>query len=283
MGAPYYTHTYPRQLSRLLPDLIRGRRLLWDLVWKDVKVRYRYAALGFLWAVLEPLLMMLVLTFVFSIVFKMLVPELGVDSGREYAVFVLSGLIFWQFFSNALSTASKSLVDNRDLIKKVYFPREVVPLASIGVAFVNFIIGFVLLLVVFTLLMQRVPFGLPWILIPLAIQCALIVGLALIFAAGHANFRDVGYMVDAALLFLFYASPVFYWPSLVAERLSGFWYTLYSVNPMVGLLTAYRHALFLDELPQPGVLIWPAIFAVVALVTGVVVFRRSAPTLADHL
>src|SRR5690606_1322990 len=122
----------------------------------------------------------------------------------------------------------------------------------------------------------------PWILAPLAIQCALIIGLALIFSAGHANFRDVGYMVDAALLFLFYASPVFYWPSLVADRISGFWYTIYSANPMVGLLTAYRHALFRDEL-QLTALVWPAIFAAVTLVVGVVVFRRNAPTLADHL
>lgn len=284
MSAAHYTNRDPGRVSRLLPDLLRSRELLLDLVWKDVKVRYRYAAMGFLWAVLEPLFMMLVLTFVFSMVFRMEVPGLGVENGRHYAAFVLTGLIFWQFFSTALSAATRSLVDNRDLVKKVYFPREVIPLSAIGVSLVNLAIGFVLMLIVFTVLMGRLPLlGLLYVLPVFAIQLLLVVGLALLFSAANASFRDVAYMVDAALLFGFYATPVFYWISLVEERLPDWLYALYLANPMAGLIVSYRLALFNQTLPPAVFLLWPLIFALAAMTAGVLVFRRNAPRFADNL
>jgi ABC-type polysaccharide/polyol phosphate export permease len=284
MSRDYYTNSQQGKVSRVLTDLVRARQLLVDLVWKDVRVRYRYAAMGFLWAVLEPLFMMAVLTLVFSMFMRMSIPELGVSTPRHYAAFLLSGLIPWQFLSSALGAATRSLVEGRDLVKKVYFPREVIPLAAIGVALVNLLIGAVLLLGLFTVLMGGFPgSGLGWVAVIFSIQFALIVGLGLLLSSANAYFRDVAHMVDAALLFGFYATPIFYWQSLAEDKLSSWAYTLYTLNPMVGIVHAYRLALFESSEPIAPLLVGPVIMAVCALVAGVVIFRRNTALLADNL
>lgn len=283
MGKLFYTNAHQHQLLRVVPDLIRGRELLMDLVWKDVRVRYRYALMGFLWAVLEPLLMMVILTFVFSVAFKGRAEEHGIVTGRGYAVFILCGLVPWQFLSTALTSATRSLVDNANLVKKVYLPREVVPLAAVGVALVNLVIGAVLLVVVYVVLMGQLPgAGLVWLPVVFVIQLVLVAGLGLLLSCAHAHFRDVAYMVDAGLLFGFYATPIFYPPSLVEQAFPSL-YRWYMLNPMAGLVTAYRQVLFDNRFPELGLVLWPAAVAVGLLVLGTVVFRRNAPTLSDNL
>jgi ABC-type polysaccharide/polyol phosphate export permease len=282
MPTPFYTNAQQYRLARIVPDLVRHRYLLRDLVWKDIRARYRFAVMGFLWAVIEPLLMMLVLTFVFSTLFLDRI-DTGIESGRHYAAFVLCGLIPWQFFASSLTSATRSLVDNRELVKKVYFPREVIPLSAIGVAFVNFCIGLVLLLIISTLLVGRVPgIGIFYFIPIFAIQLALIAGLALLFSVGHAYFRDVGYIVEAAVLFGFYATPVIYPPEMIANAYPSL-ANLYYANPMAGLLTAYRSALFDNALVPLTTLAWPALAAVLLLALGAATFRKFSPVLADHL
>ena len=277
-----YSHTHPRKLSRIIPDLVRSRELLVDLTLKDLKVRYRYALMGVLWAVLEPLIMMLVLTFVFSVVFTARLEAHGIEGGRDYAVFILCGLIPWQFFATALRSTTHSLVDNRNLIKKVYFPREILPLSSIGVALVNFVIGGVLLLIVAALLIGKLPGpGMIYVPVIFLVQLALVIGLGLLTSTANATYRDVAYMVDAALLFGFYATPVLYPPDLVESTFPGL-YPLYMLNPMAGIITAYRDAL-LHNTFAAELLLWPAVAALVALPAGAVVFRKRAATLADSL
>lgn len=283
-----YSSTTQRRVGRIVPDLIRGRQLLFDLVWKDVRVRYRYAAMGFLWAVLEPLALMLVLTFVFSFVFRIGVSRTGVEAAAgapPYAVILLCGLIFWQFMANALGSAAQSLTDNRNLVNKVFFPREIVPLAAIGYPLVNLCIGFVLLLIVHLILGGALSVALLWFPVVFAIQLVLTVGLALLFSCGNVCYRDIGYMVSVGIVFGFYASPVFYELDLVTEneKIQGWIAFLYQCNPMAGLLTAYRQILFEHRFPDIGLLVWPAILAVSSLLVGAVVFRRKAPTLSDHL
>jgi len=284
MSGLYYTSSQETNLSRVVPDLIRGRQLLLDLVWKDVRVRYRYALMGFLWAVIEPLIMMAVLTFVFAYVFQMRFSGVMEDAGsRATAVNILAGLIAWQFFSNGLSSATGSLIDSSNLITKVRFPREVIPLASIGVSVVNFVIGGVLLLIIYTVLLWKLPgIGVVWLPVIFAVEFVMVCGLGLLFSCLNAPFRDVAYIVNAGLLFGFYASPIFYEPPLVEDAI-GKLYPLYFANPMAGLITAYREALFLDQAPRLELLAWPALFAVLSLAAGVFVFRKSAATLADQL
>jgi len=289
MSNTFYTNAHQSQIQRLIPDLIRARQLLMDLIWKDIRVRYRYAAMGFAWAILEPLIMMLVLTFVFSVVLKLRFDEMGAGGGPGYAaVFILTGLIAWQFLATSLTSATTSLVDNRSLITKVNFPREVIPLATIGVAIVNLAVGSLLLLVLYLLLVGGFPgLGLIWLVVVFLIQLALVMGLALLCSTFNASFRDVSYMVNAALLFGFYATPVFYQPGLVRDALTDrgleAFYPIYFLNPMAGLITGYRQALFDGRLPDLIYLAWPALCAAGVLALGIVMFRKRSPTLADQL
>ncbi len=289
MSNAFYTNAHQSQIHRLIPDLIRARQLLMDLIWKDIRVRYRYAAMGFAWAVLEPLIMMLVLTFVFSVVLQLRFDEIGAGGGPGYdAVFILTGLIAWQFLATSLTSATTSLVDNRNLITKVNFPREVIPLATIGVAVVNFAIGSALLLALYLILVGGFPGpGLLWVVPIFLIQLAIVAGLSLLCSTFNASFRDVSYMVNAALLFGFYATPIFYQTSLVRDALTDrgleAFYPMYFLNPMAGLIMAYRQTLFDGRFPDLIYLAWPAVCAVGVLALGTVAFRKRSPTLADQL
>jgi ABC-type polysaccharide/polyol phosphate export permease len=288
MSEPYYTEHYATSLARLPRDLIRARELLFDLVWKDIRIRYRYAALGFLWAVIEPLLLMLVLTFVFSIVFRLDLGgrALGYGAGFD-AVFILAGLLAWQFLSTSLTTATVSLVQGENLVTKVNFPREILPLAAVGGALVNTTIGAALLLILRTILVGWPPATAVWLVPIFAVELALVVGLALALSTLNITFRDVAYITNAALLFGFYASPVLYQPAFVKSALDehglSWLYVVYFVNPMAGLITAYREALLLAQTPSWAHLAWPAIFSAAVLAFGMTLFRRRAGILADQM
>ena len=288
MAQPLYTERNATSLARLPGDLLRARELLFDLVWKDIRIRYRYAALGFLWAVLEPLLLMLVLTFVFSVVFRLDLGgrALGYGAGFD-AVFILTGLLAWQFLSASLTGATNSLVQGENLVTKVNFPREILPLATIGGAFVNLSIGVVLLFILRTILVGLPPVSAIWIFPVFLIELALVVGLALATSSLNITFRDVAYMTSAMLLFGFYATPVFYEPGVVQQALAdrgvGWLYTLYLANPMVGIISGYREALLFGHAPAVSQLAWPFAVSVGALAFGMALFRRRAGILADQL
>jgi ABC-type polysaccharide/polyol phosphate export permease len=145
------------------------------------------------------------------------------------------------------------------------------------------VIGGVLLLAIYTLLLWKLPgVGVFWLPVIFVIEFAIVCGLGLLFSCLNAPFRDVAYMVNAALLFGFYASPIFYEPRLVEEAFPRL-YPAYFANPMAGLITAYREALFLNQAPSLGLLAWPIVFAVVSVMVGVYVFRKASPTLSDQL
>ena len=279
MTAPVYTNTTARQLRRIPNDLLRSRHLLLDLISKEIRVRYRYAVMGFLWTILEPLFLMLVLTFILRYVFNF---RFGEDASiASDAMQVLCALLAWQFFANGLATSTASIVDNRSLVTKVSFPREALPLASVGVALFHFILGAAVFVVLYT-----IASGLPAVhalAIPLlfCVQIAMVAGLGLLFSCLNASFRDISYIVNTGIFFGFYASPVFYSPAMVQASLPDF-YRYYFINPMAGLITAYRQ--LLDGVwPSAGMLAWPIAFAAIALAAGLFVFRRSSPTLADKL
>jgi ABC-type polysaccharide/polyol phosphate export permease len=282
MSEIVYRHSEQRNVARVIPDLIRNREVLRDLIWKDIRVRYRYAAMGFLWAVLEPVAMMLVLWFVFTQVFDFKSGMPGLDPNHSFAVLLLCGLVPWQFTSATLSAATKSLVENQNLVQKVHFPREIVPLAAVGNCLVNVVIGSVLLLIIHAITGGTFGVGLVAVPFVFAIQFALVIGLALLLSCLNVYFRDVSYIVDVGLIFGFYATPIIYTQAMVAGRLPQLLW-LYSANPMVGLISAYRSALMDGQFPALSLLLWPALFAVVSLVVGVVVFRRNAPTISDHI
>jgi len=283
------TYSSARQwgLNRIVPDLIRSRGLLWDLVWKDLRARYRNTIMGFVWAVLQPLLLMLILTVVFGVIFSGKVRL--AESEHPFHVTLLCGLIFWQFFATSLARCTNSLLDNHDLVKKVYFPREVVPIAAMGNAMVNLAIGFVVLLVIHFLAGGGIGFGilaLPFVFI---IQFTLTLGLSLLCSSLNVYYRDVAYLVDVLLTLGFYATPLFYTLDDVHSGADGlgeygqYLIAAYMLNPMAGLVTAYRQAFLDGQMPDPALLVWPLVCAVFFLIAGAVVFRRNAPVLADYL
>ena len=274
-----YSSADQGRVGRIVPDLLRYRGLLRDLVSKELRARYRNAMIGFLWAVLHPLLMTLILTFVFSVVVRF------EHDGRPAALYILSGLIFWQFLAAGIGEATRSLIDSQELVKKVHFPRETIPLAAILNCLVNLAIGLAVYVAVFLVLAREIPWGLAYIPLVFAIQFVLVIGVSLLTASANVYYHDVIYLTEVVLTFGFYASPILYPLEMVQQRLGidSLAYRIYTLNPMVGLLTGYREALLDGQFPGLMPLLWPVACAGFFLIVGVVVFRRCSPVFADHL
>jgi ABC-type polysaccharide/polyol phosphate export permease len=288
MATSLYDSREQRRFLRFFRDLVRARELMLDLVRKDLRARYRYAFMGFLWAVLEPVALMAVLTFVFSFVLQANPAAArgaeGVQSA-PYAVFLLCGLIFWQFTANVITTSVRCVIDNQNLVKKVYFAREAVPIAALGYPLVNLCIGFALLIALHLALGGGIGAAMLWAPLLFGMQLLLTAGAALLLSCTNVLFRDIGYMAAVAVLFGFYATPVFYPLELVldSEKLPALMKGLYLLNPMAELLTAYRQALFELRTPDAWLFVWPGISSVVLFFTGAWTFRRLGPTLSDYL
>ncbi len=254
-----------------LRDLWEYRELLYFLVWRDVKVRYKQTALGAAWAILQPVLSMLVFSVFFGRLAK--VPSDGVP----YPVFAYIGLLPWQLFAYALTESSGSLVSNQNLITKVYFPRLVIPLSAVLAGLVDFGLSFCValgLLWYYGITPGAAVVALP-LFVLLAVATALAVGLWL--SALNVQFRDVRYTIPFLTQFWLFATPVAYPSSLVPER----WRALYGLNPMAGVVEGFRWAL-LGKAVSPGPLLAVSVLVVaVMLVGGLFYFRRMERTFAD--
>lgn len=254
---------------RIFRDLYSHRELIYYLALKDLKVRYKSAALGFLWILLNPLLLMVIFTVVFSYIVKIKVDD--------YPVFLLTALFPWHFFSHALSTSTHSIIDNAQLVKKVYFPREVIPVAINLANLINFLLTLVVLFV-FLIFWGVIPSSTA-LLLPIAVclQILLNVGLSLLMSGLNVYYRDVKYIIDALLMIWFYATPIFYPITSVPEWLRG----IYMLNPMAGIIIFYRSILLDGNLPAPGLTIQTGVIVLLIFVIGVIVFRRYEPLFAD--
>jgi lipopolysaccharide transport system permease protein len=246
------------------------RELLYFLVWRDVKVRYKQTILGAAWAIVQPFFTMVV----FSLFFGRLahVPSDGVP----YPIFSYAALLPWSYFSTAIGQSASSLVGNTNLITKVYFPRLLMPIAPVIEGLVDFAIAFVILLGMMIYFDVR-PTG-AVILLPFFLLLALITALAigLWLSALNVNYRDVRYAVPFIIQFWLFATPVAYPSSLLPEP----WRTLYGLNPMVGVVEGFRWALLGTQPPGPmlGVSI---LISLLLLVSGLFYFRRMEETFAD--
>jgi len=247
------------------------RELLYFLVWRDVKVRYKQTVIGAGWVILQPLLTMVIFTVVFGHLAK--IPS----DGLPYAIFAYTALVPWNYFSQAMSRSGTSLVGDANLISKVYFPRLIIPLASVVTPAVDFFLPFLILLglmVWFGIAPTWGVLALPLFLL-LALMTALAVGLWL--SPLNVKYRDVGYTIPFFSQFWMYASPVVYPVSLVPEK----WRLLYSLNPMAGVIEGFRWALLGKESPDFGVMAVSAAAVLVLLVGGIIYFKRMERTFAD--
>lgn len=253
-----------------LGDLWRYRELLLLLTWRDIKVRYVQTVLGASWAVLQPLLTMII----FSVIFGQLA-KLPSD-GIPYPVFTYTALLPWQLFAFSLTNSSQSLVGSQNLVSKVYFPRLVIPIASVLPGLVDFAISFLVLIGM--LIYYQIPLtprilALPLFLL-LAVMSALAVGLWL--SALNVEYRDIRYVVPFMTLFWQYATPVAYAASLIPKK----WRLLYGLNPMTGVVEGFRWAL-LGSGKVDGMVWVSVLIIVVILVSGLAYFRRMEATFAD--
>jgi len=254
-----------------LGDLWEYRELLYFLIWRDIKVRYKQTVLGMAWAVIQPLFMMVIFTIFFGRLAK--VPS----DGLPYPIFAYTALLPWQLFARALTDASTSLVVNERLITKVYFPRLLVPASAVLASLVDFGIAFVLLLGMM-IFYAIAPTGAVWTL-PLFILLALMSALGVGFwlSALNAQFRDVRYTLPFLTQFWFFATPVVYPASLVPER----WRLLYGLNPMTGVVEGFRWALLGKGGGIEPMLAVSVIVILVTFIGGLYYFRRMERTLAD--
>ena len=254
-------------------DLWHYRELFRVLAWRDLSVRYKQTVIGVLWALIRPLLTMLIFTIVFGRIAK-----LPTDGNEPYALMVFAGILPWTFFSTGLSEASNSLINSERLITKVYFPRLIVPVATIVVAFVDFLISFGILLG----LMVWYQFLPDWriIVLPVFVLLAFFasVGPSLWITALNVKYRDFRYIIPFIVQFGLYISPVGFSSSVVPDQ----WRLLYSLNPMVGVIDGFRWCILRgqSELHPPGLLIS---FTVIAffLWFGVRQFRKTEKSFAD--
>lgn len=246
------------------------RELLGFLIWRDVKIRYRQTALGGLWAILQPLLGMLIFTVFFNRI-------AGIQSdGPPYPLFVYAGLVPWFFFSNAVSSASNSLIGNQQLLSKIYFPRMFIPMGSIGAFGMDLLVSLGLTFGLMAYYRQPPPVAI--LLLPILILACFLAacGLGLFMAALSVRYRDVKYAIPFFIQMLFFVTPIIYPPRYVPGR----YQVLLGLNPMTGIVMGFRYAL----LGTPGrwdVAVASGLVSVVMFVAGLLIFRRMERVFAD--
>jgi lipopolysaccharide transport system permease protein len=258
-------------------DLWRYRELFYTLAWRDISVRYRQTVVGLAWAVLQPLITMIIMTLVFG-----RVANLSSEGSAPYALLVIAGMLPWQFFSSALATSSMALISNSSLISKIYFPRMIVPASTVITSFVDLLIGFGILLA----MLVWFRFLPDWRIVTLPLFMGLasfaVTGLGLFFAALNVQYRDFRYVIPFLVQFGLYISPVGYSSAIVHDRFGDTIFALYCLNPMVGVIDGFRWAILGGEvdLNWLGLATSCAVGAVTTVI-GVWYFRRTENRFAD--
>ena len=258
-------------VSLKLGEIWEYRELLYFLVWRDIKVRYKQTALGASWAIIQPVFTMLVFSLFFGHLGK--IPSDGIP----YPIFAFAALVPWTFFANGLGQSSNSLVGNANLITKIYFPRLIVPLASVCSGIVDFLIAFIVLLGMMFYYGLMPTLNVLWL--PLFVLLAFItsLGVGLWLSALNVEYRDVRHLVPFITQFWLFATPIAYPSSLLPEP----WRTVYGLNPMVGVVEGFRWALLRTNTAPGPIIAASSTAALIILVSGAFYFRRMERTFAD--
>jgi lipopolysaccharide transport system permease protein len=252
-------------------DLWQYRELLYFLIWRDIKVRYKQTVIGAAWAIIQPVLTMVVFSIFFGRLAK--IPSDGIP----YPIFSYAALIPWTFFANGLSQSANSLVNNTNLIKKVYFPRLVIPLSSVLSGIVDFGLAFTVLIGMMLYFNIYPTLNIVWL--PLLVLLAMITSLGVGFwlSAMNVQFRDVRYAVPFLTQFWLFATPIAFPSSLLSEP----WRTLFSINPMVGVVEGFRWALLGTNTAPGSIILVSSLAAVLTFISGAFYFRRMEKSFAD--
>jgi homopolymeric O-antigen transport system permease protein len=255
-----------------LSELWAYRELLYFLIWRDVKVRYKQTLLGVVWVIIQPLATMLI----FTLLFGRLAGLETRTGGIPYPLFAFAGLLPWTFFSNAVSNSSNSLVTSAQLITKIYFPRMIIPAAAVTAGLVDFALSFVVLAVLMAYYRVSVTWSLLLLPALIAFVVLLALGVGMLLAGLNVKYRDVRHAVPFAMQIWMFASPVIYPTTLVPER----WRWVLALNPMTGIIEAFRAVLFGSRIDW-NLLAFSAAVTLALLIYSCFAFRRMEKSFAD--
>jgi|SRR5436305_3165642 len=258
-------------MTELFRDAFRYRELIWALALKELKIRYKRSILGFLWALLNPMLIMLVLTVVFSTIMNFKI--------EHYAIFVLSVLLPWTFFTQSLSYAAESIVGNADLIKKVRVAKAVFPLAAVTSNMINLLLSLIPLVLI--VLVLRHPFHLSWIYLPVPLIALSLftIGATFFFAAVNVFYRDVAHILQIVLQVWFYLTPIIYDVNFFPEKYR--W--VFKLNPIIFALNGFRLSVYYGRLPELQSIAASFVTGFLALLIGFAIFRRYQDTFVYYV
>ncbi|HXY51076.1 MAG TPA: ABC transporter permease [Terriglobales bacterium] len=259
--------------SQYWKDVWRYRQLFYFLAWRDLLVRYKQTVIGVAWAVLRPLLTMIVFTVVFGKIAK-----LPTEGNAPYAILVYAAMLPWQFFATSVTESSNSLILNANLVSKIYFPRLIVPAGSVITSLVDFLISFTILVGIMAWYRYWPDWRVMFLPLFIALACAAAIGVGLWLCALNVEYRDFRYVVPFIAQFGLYVSPVGFSSSVIPPK----WRLLYSLNPMVGVIDGFRWALLRGQAPMywAGLLASAAVTAALCL-SGTGYFRKMERTFAD--
>jgi len=255
-----------------LKELWKYRELLYFLTWRDVKVRYKQTVVGVAWAIIQPLMTMVVFSLFFGQLAK--IPSDGVP----YPIFSLAALVPWTFFATGLASCSGSLVGSANLIKKIYFPRLIIPLAAVFSGVIDFSVAFVILILMMLAFGIVPTLNIIWLPFFLLLAFVTALGVGLWLTALNVQFRDIQYIIPFLVQFWMFATPIAYPSSLIKNELA---HTLYGVNPMVGVVEGFRWALLGTNTAPGPIIIISTLVALAILTSGMYYFRRMEKTFAD--
>ncbi len=249
-------------MIELFRDSYRYRELIWALALKELKIRYKRSVLGFAWALLNPALLMLVMTLVFSTIMRFAIPH--------YAIFLLSVLLPWTFFAQSLSYAVEAIVTNGDLIKKIAVPKLVFPMAALVSNIINLLLSLIPLAILVPLM--RHPFYWTWIYLPVPLVALAIftLGMTFFFAVANVFYRDVAHILQILLSAWFYLTPIIYPLDAIPARYHWF----FKMNPIIYVINGFRLSVYYGMLPKAPPIIASFVCAFISLIIGYSIFRR---------
>lgn len=264
-------------------ELASSRELMANLTLRELRGKYKGSALGWAWSLVNPLVTMAIFTMVFGVVLGTK-PPAGEPSGlRNYALFLVCGLLPWNYVAAGMTGAISTLTINASLVKKVWFPREVLVASSVVSNLVAYAIELGVLAIALLIVGNLVLPWLPVVVLLMAVQTLFVLGIGLAVSVLNVYFRDVQHLVGVALQLWFYATPIVYPLTLVDDKLDGWLFTAYSLNPMVVFVEAYRDLLYDLRFPPAATLAYLTVVSVAVFAIGWTIFRRLEPRLAEEL
>jgi len=266
----------PSLLIKEIRDIFKWRELLWQMVGREVKARYKQSILGYFWVILNPLAQMLVMSFAFSIILR--IPT-NATANIPYSIFLFVALLPWNLFANSLSSAANSLVSSSSLITKVYFPRTILIISTIIAKIIDFLFASIILIIYMIVYQLPINVNILWIFPIFFIQQIFTLGLSLFFAASNLIYRDIQYLLSMILLLWMYVTPVIYPADLVPEQYS----LIFKLNPMAVIINAYRQVILGGGQPNYSSLAIGLLVSIIVLLIGFNYFKSREKIFADNI